>query len=263
MSAEPARAEDPAQSADLFLGGLVTLVQPRKGHRAGLDAALLQALVPNEATGCAVDLGTGAGPVAFAVAARAPALSAIGVEREPELIACARAALQRPENSGFAPRVRLLEADVTGRRDTREAAGLADGSADYVLMNPPYDRPGRVRPSPDPGRRRAHVADAGALAAWCRTAAGLSKPGGHLGLIHRAAALPEILDALAARFGDIRVLPVHPAPSSPANRVVVRARRGSRAGLQLMPGLVLHLADGSWTTQADEILRGRAELPLG
>ena len=33
-------------SVDAFLGGLLTLVQPRKGHRAGLDAALLQAIVP-------------------------------------------------------------------------------------------------------------------------------------------------------------------------------------------------------------------------
>ena len=94
----------PDHSVDAFLGGRITLLQPLKGHRAGLDAALLQALVPADACGRAVDLGTGAGTVAFCIAARAPHLSVIGVERERELAACARAALERPENAGFGGR---------------------------------------------------------------------------------------------------------------------------------------------------------------
>ena len=42
------RAGEPApnRAVDAFLGGRLRLVQPSKGHRAGLDAALLQALVP-------------------------------------------------------------------------------------------------------------------------------------------------------------------------------------------------------------------------
>jgi tRNA1(Val) A37 N6-methylase TrmN6 len=257
VSAGPAEAADATHSVDAFLGGLVTLVQPRQGHRAGLDAALLQALVPADAAGCAIDLGTGVGSVAFAVAARAPALSVIGVEREPELVACARMALQLPENAGFAARVRLVEADVTGRRHPREAAGLPDHAADIVLMNPPFDDAREMRPSPDPRRRGAHVAEPGGLAAWCRTAAGLLKAGGTIGLIHRAAAFAEILQALSGRFGEIRVLPVHPAADRPAGRILVRARSASRGKLQFLPGLVLHRADGAWTPEADDILRGR------
>lgn len=262
MTPQAAETTPGSRTLDGFLDGLVTLVQPRSGHRAGLDAALLQAVVPAQASGCAVDLGTGVGTVAFAVAARAPALSVVGVERDAGLIACAQEALRRPENSAFAPRVRVIEADVTERREARARAGLADGSADFVLMNPPYDQPGRVRPSPDAHRRSAHLGEAGSLAAWCRTAAGLAKPGAVLGLIHRAAALADVLDALAGRFGEVRVLPVHPSQARSASRIVVRARRGSRAGLQIVPGLFLHDSAGGWTRQADAILRGRAELPF-
>ena len=246
------------QSVDTFLGGSVTLVQPRSGHRAGLDAALLQAIVPAEAAGHAVDLGTGVGTVAFSLAARAPALTVTGVEREPGLVTLARAALERPENAGFAGRVRIVEADAAARRSSREALGLRDRSADWVLMNPPFDIPGRARPSPDDGRRSAHVAEPGTLGAWVRSAAGLLRPRGVLGLIHRAAALGEVLEAFAGRFGDVRILPVHPSEGEPAGRIVVRAVRGSRAAPQIMPGLVLHRPGGGWTAEADAILRGRA-----
>ena len=245
---------------DGFLDGAVTLVQPRSGHRAGLDAALLQALVPAQASGHAIDFGAGVGTVGFAAAARASALSVTCVEVNSELVACAKLALQMPENAAFASRVAIVEADVTGRREAREARGLVDGSANVVLMNPPYDQPEQVRPSPDAGRRRAHVADRSALSAWIRSAAGLLETGGLLGLIHRAAALPDVLDSLGAAFGDIRVTPVHPLADKPAVRIVVRARKSQRGGLRLMPGLVLHNAHGGWTDEAEAILRGRTDL---
>jgi tRNA1(Val) A37 N6-methylase TrmN6 len=256
----PQAATLESHTVDAFLGGLVTLVQPAKGHRAGLDAALLQALVPAGASGHAIDLGAGVGTVAFSIAARAAALTVIGVERDRTLVQCAQDALQSWENRGFAARVRIVAADVTERREQREALGLADASADWVLMNPPFDIEGSVRTSPDDRRRSAHVSDAGGLSAWCRTAAGLLKPGGTLCLIHRAQSLREVLEGLAGRFGEARITPVHPSAERPARRILVAARRGSRGGPQLMPGLVLHRADGSWTGEADAILRGKADL---
>ena len=250
------------RSVDAFLGGLVTLVQPRRGHRAGLDAALLQALVPPTTSGHAVDLGAGVGTVAFCAAARAGALTVAGVERDAELVSCAVQALTLPDNAAFAGRVRLLQGDVAAPRGEREGLGLADASADWVLMNPPFDLPGRVRASEDNLRRSAHVAEPGGLAAWCRTAAGLAKPGGLLGMIHRTEALPEIIEALGGRFGDIRLVPVHPFAGEPAIRILVRARRGSRGGMQILPGIDLHQEGGSWTPFAGSVLRGEASIPI-
>lgn len=249
-----------APSVDGFLGGKVTLIQPLSGHRAGLDAALLQSLVPACASGRLVDLGTGVGAVAMSVAARADALSVVGVERDARLVACAQAALALAGNTGFAGRATFVEGDVCARRSEREALGLADGSADWVLMNPPYNDPERGTASPDKGRHEAHVAESGALAAWCRTAAGLLRTGGMLGLIYRASALAELLTAVTARFGAIRILPAHSAADAPAIRILVLARRGSRAGLQILPGLILHEPGGVWTPKANAILRGEADL---
>ena len=48
------------------------------------------------------------------------------------------------------------------------------------------------------------------------------------------------------------------APDAPAIRVLVRARKGSRAPLALLPGLMLNDADGKPTAEAEAILRGGA-----
>ncbi len=259
MSVAEAAAQD-AFTTDAFLGGRVTLVQPRAGHRAGLDAALLQALVPADAKGTVVDLGAGVGSVGFSVAARAPGISVIGIERDAGLVACSDEARQLQQNNPFAQRVRVIEGDVAAPNAWRGRAGLKQAAAAFVLMNPPFDSEERVRPSPDALRSAAHVAPAGLLRSWCKTADTLLKPGGTLGLIHRPEALSEILEALTSRFGSLRIRPVHPFEGEPAGRILLTARKGKRAPLVLLPGLILHKAGGAWTDAADALLSGRAEL---
>jgi len=249
-------ARKQGHTVDAFLGESVTLLQPVEGHRAGLDAALLQALVPADASGHAFDLGAGVGTVAFCAAARASGLTVTAVEREPALVALGQKALRLSENANFAKHVSFVKADV-------QAAGdFAGGTADFVLMNPPFDQPRDMQPSPNESRRGAHTATEGMLETWIATARRLLRAGGALGLIHRADAMPKITAALGGRFGDIRIFPIHASEGRPAIRIVVQARLESRAALKLMPGLILHQTGGAWTPEADAILRGQAELPV-
>ena len=74
--------------------------------------------------------------------------------------------------------------------------------------------------------------------------------------------LAEVLAALDGRFGDIAVLPVHGRAGQPAIRVLVRARKGSRAPLTLLPGLMLNDEAGRPTAEAEAVLRGAEALPL-
>jgi tRNA1(Val) A37 N6-methylase TrmN6 len=250
MTAEAARGE----TVDGFLGNRVRLIQPESGHRAGLDAALLQALVPDDAHGRLIDLGTGTGAVAMAAAARAPALTATGVDIDAVLIDMAGRALAFSENEAIRERVEFIIARIGGPRPEREAAGLADASADWVTMNPPFDVASQVRASPDEARRRAHVGDETTLADWIRTASGLLKPKGRLAVIHRADALDNLLAELRGRFGAIAVRPVHPREDEPANRILVTAIRGSSAPLKLLPALIVHGQDGGWGDEALAVL---------
>ena len=60
----------------------------------------------------------------------------------------ATATLAYPGNAHLRDRAAMLMADVTLTGKARAAAGLADGSLDFVIMNPPFNR------RPSTGRRR-------------------------------------------------------------------------------------------------------------
>ena len=243
---------------DAVLGGRLKLRQPRRGHRVGHDAILLAAATGGAYGERAVEFGAGVGAAGLAVASRNPGVRLTLVEIDPALCALAR---ENVEFNKFAERITVLTRDVT-RPDLFGVEALPAGAADRVLMNPPFNDPARQNISPDPGRALAHAAPADALPQWLVSAERALKPNGVLTLIWRADALAQILDALARDFGTVTVLPVHPKPNAPAIRVLIRAEKGERGPLALLPGLELNDASGRPSAAAEEILRDGAVLPL-
>src|SRR5471032_555499 len=219
-------------SEDAVLGGRLRLRQPLRGHRVGHDAILLAAATGGHAGELAVDLGAGVGAAGLALAVRVEGLSVTLVEIDEALCALAadNARLNRLDG-----RVRALVGDA----ENITAAGLAQGSADRILMNPPFNDATRQNVSPDPRRRLAHVGETGLLPRWTATAAWLLKPQGVLTLIWRAEGLPDVLAALAKDFGSIGVLPVLPRAGSPPIRVLVRAVKGGHGERSDYPDLIL------------------------
>lgn len=262
MTASAATADHADDATlDAFHRGAFHLVQPRRGHRAGMDAMMLAASVPSPFKGRLADLGAGAGAAGLAVAARCPDAAVALVERDPEMAGYARRSIaHEANNAALRERVSVIEADVTLTGKARIAAGLADTSFDFALMNPPFNA-AVDRPSPDALRRSAHVMEDGLFEGWLRTAAAIVRPRGGLSVIARPGSLPAILAALQGRFGGAQIVPIQPRAHEPAIRIVVRAVRGSRAGLALMPALVIHDPTGDRFSQhADAINNGRATL---
>jgi tRNA1(Val) A37 N6-methylase TrmN6 len=235
----------------------LVLRQPQRGHRFGHDAILLAASTSAKAGEHAFDFGAGVGAAGLALASRAPGLAVTLVEIDPALTSLAAENISR---NGFADRVRALTLDVTAGARAFAAAGLSPGSAARVLMNPPFHDPATSRASPDPARRRAHVA--AGIAPWFNSAQRLLGVGGTVTLIWRADGLVDLLAALARGFGAVAVQPVHPRADAPAIRVLVRAVKGSRAPLALLPALVLAGADGRPSAAAEAVLRHGGTLPL-
>jgi len=233
----------PAVSRDAFQRGAFELLQPAgRGFRAGHDALLLASCVKAEAAGSALDMGAGSGAVAFAAAARAPALRVDLAERNAEIAALAEGALALAANRGLAPRLRVFQLDCLAPRAVREAAGLADGDYELVLTNPPFHPAGQRR-SPDALRDEARaIPDAAFLGRWLAVAAALLRHGGRLALIARPDNLGDLLAATEGRLGALRVRAVHPSPEAAANRILLGAIRGSRQPLRLLPPLVLDAA---------------------
>ncbi|HVX91669.1 MAG TPA: methyltransferase [Xanthobacteraceae bacterium] len=243
---------------DAVLGGRLRLLQPRRGHRIGHDAILLAAATRARAGETAVDFGAGVGAAGLALARRVPDLSVKLVEIDPGL---ARLAAENIRRNGLAARAQAVALDITAPAGAFAAAGLPADSADRVLMNPPFNDPERHRGSPDPGRRQAHLEEGETLAAWTRAAARLLRPHGVLTMIVRADAIVRVLAALEPGFGGLAILPIHPNAAAAAIRVIVRAAKGSRAPVRLLPGLVLNDRDGP-TPAAEAVLRDGAALPL-
>lgn len=237
---------------DGFLGGRLRLRQPKSGHRAGHDAILLAAATMARPGERVVEFGAGVGAAGLALARRVAGIELIMLEIDRRLadLAIGNAAL-----NGIAADVRVL--DIAARSDAFVAAGLAPDSADAVLMNPPFNDPSRHRPSQDAARQLAHLATATTLQTWVHAARRLLRSGGALTLIWRADALGEVMAALSHGFGGIAILPVHSRPAQPAIRILVRAIKGGRAPLAILPGLILN--DG---VSCADILTGEAELPL-
>ena len=262
-SAEPLGAA-PADglTEDRWLGGRLTLVQPKRGHRVGTDAALLVAAAGDALQGRIVDVGAGIGAVGLALAQRSVLASVDLVEIDPEL---ARLAESNAARNGLQARVRVLRLDALNSRERREAGLVV--SASCVVSNPPFFEARAVRVSPDEGKARAHVlagAEAGAsLSDWIQASLAILAPGGRFLMIHRPEALSAILAAIGDRLGALAVLPVHPTQSASAHRLLVAGVKGSKAPLRLAPELVLHGADGRLTPEADALHRGQALIDWG
>jgi tRNA1(Val) A37 N6-methylase TrmN6 len=243
---------------DAVLGGRLRLRQPRRGHRVGHDAILLAAATVGRAGEHAVDLGAGVGAAGLALAARVKGLKVTLVEIDAALcvLAAGNARLNRLDD-----RVNVLACDAEDVA-ALAAAGISSGSADRVLMNPPFHDATRQNVSPDPRRRLAHAAAPGLLPRWIASAARLLKPQGVLTLIWRADASPEVQSALAGAFGGITVLPVYPRSDAPAIRVVVRAVKSGRGSPRTCPALILNDRNGHPTAAAEAVLRGGEMLTI-
>ncbi len=241
-------------SESYILGGQVRLQQPRKGHRAGTDAVLLGACLPQTARGVVLDIGAGVGAVGLAAAVRARAIEVHLVERD---AGQAQFALRNIALNGLQGRADVTKADILDAK-SRRAAGLHDRMADIILTNPPFYKASTVRASPEPLKSGAYAMEA-SLDDWLRACAALLVPKGVLYMVHLGSALAQILKATGSRFGEVQIIPVYSRCEEPASRLLVRAIKGSRAPPAILPGLIMH-DDAGYSAQAEAILRGRASI---
>ena len=236
---------------DGLLGGRLTLRQPLGGERVAIDAPLLAASVDARPGQRVLDVGCGSGAVALCLAHRLPGVAVTGIDRDPGLTALAAASAA---DNGLG--VSFVEADVT------DAAGRFAQAFDHVVTNPPFRLPGRGSVSPVAARARARTERGVSLEAWIAGCRRRLRADGSLTAIFAADRLDDLLGALGGESGEVRILPLWPKAGRAAKRVIVRARRGGRAPLCLLPGLVLHEADGRYTQAAEDILRRGGALSL-
>ena len=251
----PAPAGGAAPSSlteDAFLGGRLRVLQPEKGYRAGIDAVFLAAAIPVAAGETVFEAGIGAGVASLCLVARNPAIHVTGIE------ITARYAMMCEENAkrnGYGQHVRVIHADVREamRRDLSHMP--QHGTFAHAYANPPYFEDGKVTASPSLLKAQAHSFGPGDLDLWIKVMHAMVSLRGTVTLVHRADSLGKILTSMEEKFGDIRVAPLYAREGTAASRVIVQGMKGSKAPMQLLPGLILHGDGSQFTADADAVLR--------
>jgi len=254
---EPTDLFETGLTRNAFLGGQLRIWQPERGYRAGVDPVLLAASVPARPGESVLELGCGAGVAALCLGRRVPGLRLTGLELQPFY-----AELARRNADDNALKMEVVEGDLAAMPET-----LRTRRFDHVIANPPWFQRDRGTQARDPGREAA-LGEATPLALWVKQAARRCNPGGHVCVIQRAERLPELLAHARLHLGSLEVLPLIPRAGREARRVLLRARKGGRAGFRLHDGWVLHRGtahdgDGdSFTEATAAVLRLGAPLPF-
>lgn len=242
----------PDFTEDTILGGRLPIRQPARGYRVNLDTILLAAAVEAPSGARLMEAGCGVGAGLLAIAKRSENTHLVGLERDANIAAIAR---ENVANNAMSSRIEIRIGDAL---DRNADWGVFDG----VFVNPPYDCEGEGR-APSAARRYAYIAEE-PIGRWISALANRLSGGAALTLIHRAARVPEIMKEMEGKLGGIELIPIRPMRDRPAKRVIVRARKGSRAPLRLLSGLDLHDDSGAkFTPEADVILKGEALLTWG
>ena len=236
-------------SEDRFLDGRIVAHQPARGFRSGLDAVMVASAVPATAGDTVLELGSGAGVASLCLAARVPGCVIVGTEFVGSLVDLANS---NAEANSMSARVRFEQGDVLHppaplRRDF-----------DHVFCNPPFH--GEENKSSPQEDRALALWDSGGLGAWLEAGMKRVRSLGTFTTILRTDRLSEALAALPER--GLTLFPLWPRANEAAKRIIVQARKDSRAPLSIPTGLVLHQSDGRYTEAADAILRGRGSLAL-
>lgn len=230
-----------------LLRGKVKLLQPKKGFHASLDTVFLAASLPAMARGTVLDMGCGVGSAGLTYTLRNKNNELIGIDIQQDLIDISH---QNAALNGLSDRCRFFCTDIA------DDTFIAPNSINAVMMNPPYYEEGAHTPSPLKNKALSHGEASADLKTWIKFAHSRLKQGGTLALVHRADRLNKIITLISSRnwFGNIEIYPLFSKETQPAKRVIVRARKERFTPLKLHRGLIIHMNNGKYTTESEEIL---------
>ena len=234
-------------SQNTFLNGKVAIRQPQTGFRSGIDAVFLAAFADRNSCKNAkiLDMGCGVGAVSLCLGERLADLdvhiTGVEINAEYQKIGLENITLNKREGQ-----IDFIQGDFR-QMDLR---GFT-----HVFMNPPYMESDKARLAHDDGKKAANAEIHGGLEEWIKHAHLALKHKAYIHIVHRADALPRILNHMQNRFGAIEVFPLFSKAGEAANRVLVRGRKDLKTPFKILPGLVVHQENTDYTVAAESVLR--------
>ena len=227
---------------DLVRDGMRIIQRPDQ-FCFSVDSVLLAHFVSVKRRDRFAELGTGTGAIALLLAAFGAA-HVTAIEKNPVL---ADLAAKSVCGNGKEDVISVLCADYTKLSEEKSL-----GHFTAVVVNPPYRPCGAGRLRKEEAVAAATHETTASLSDVFDAAAHLLQDGGRLFMVHRADRLADLIyEGRKRRFEPKRLRFIQSHEGEEARRVLLEWRRGSAPDVKVLPPLVLHRADGSYT---DEML---------
>lgn len=221
------------------------IIQNTQEFCFSLDAVLLAHFLPLKRRQRVLELGTGTGVIPLIIADEVARVDAI--ELSPVMADIARRNVIMNE---LTDKIFVTEGDYRAIRDIYRAE-----SFDVVLANPPYRPVEHGDVNKLSGVARARHEFTATLNDVVTAARYALRFGGKLAMVHLPERLGEIIVALHEHQMEIKRLQmVQPKDGKAPNMMLLEAVVGAApGGLRVLPPLIVHEADGSYTQAINEI----------
>ncbi len=240
-----------AKTPIFILNKSLSLHQIEGGFRTSTDSVLLAAACPAKYGEYILDLGCGVGSAGLCVLKRVDGTSLLGLDFQGDHVEVAQ---QNAHENTMSKRADFICHDI---RIPSEI-----GMFNHIICNPPYKESGAHIPSQSNKKAMAmgHQEADQSLQSWITFAWNHIKGQGSLTMIHEAGKTDEIIHNLYSakggrRFGNVEIFPIYSKTGLPANRVIIRAWKHKKSGAILHSGIIMHNEDGSYTEEAEKVLR--------
>ena len=243
-------AKTPNETLDVLFEGGVNLFQSRTGYRFSIDSLLLAYFVVIRPGDRIVDLGTGNGIIPLVLARRHSSATVTGIELQSTMV---ERALRNVRLNELEARIKIISGDVRTRKNFPGAA-----SADVVVCNPPYRKPGSGRISADDERQIARHETSGDLREFLGAAAFLLRNKGRMALVYTVERCADLFYALRqARLEPKRLRMVHSFRDVEASLVLVESVKGGRPGLTVEQPLTIYRRGKEYSAEVAAMVTGK------
>ena len=229
---------------DLMRSGRV-IIQDRNEFCFSTDAVLIAHFPRLKKNFRVIDLGTGNGVIPLLIADYVKEICAVELNSR-----AAELARRNVELNGLSEKIFVVDGDYRRHREI-----FKPESFDLAIANPPYTPVKNGEPNKLSSVARARHEFTATLEDVVTAARFVLKFRGVFCMIHLASRLCEIVDALHRHQMEMkRLRPIQPKAGRDANLIMIEAIVGGNVGnLQILPPLVVHNPDGSYTDEIHEI----------
>ena len=221
----------------------IKVVQNTEWFSFSLDSVLLPRFVTiNKGIKNILDIGTGNAPIPLILSTRTDA-NIYGIEIQKDIFDLAKETIQLNKLDN---QIKIINDDVKKINQYFEY-----GFFDIIVTNPPfftiYEQ---TKKNEDIHKTIARHEVALNLEDIMRVASLYLKNNGNLAIVHRSERLIEIIELMRKyKIEPKKIQLIYPKENAEANIVLIEGRKNGNKGLKIVPPIIAHNADGSYSDE--------------